>query len=257
MQTQPGEEQQNRQKIQDICLDVTADLDSVAESVRQAVQNLGPIFILVNCAGFSIPKKFEHLTPKEERSQMDVNYFGSTNVTRAVLPEMKSHGEGGHIVFVASQAALIGLYGLSSYCASKFAIRGFAESLAMEVAPFKIKVTVNCPPDTDTPGFALENETKPEETHLICGGGGVFQPHQIARQLVEDTLEGKFFSTSGFDGWITTILSSGLINCSFKDLMQQTFLVGPLRFGAWFSVKQFYSTIQNCHNKRNNNKKSN
>ena len=98
---------------------------------RQAVQNLGPIFMLVNCAGFSIPKKFEHLTPKEERSQMEVNYFGSTNVTRAVLPDMKSHGEGGHIVFVASQAAFLGLYGLSSYCASKFAIRGFAESLAM------------------------------------------------------------------------------------------------------------------------------
>ena len=50
-----------------------------------------------------------------------------------------------------------------------------------EVAPFKIKVTVNCPPDTDTPGFALENTTKPEETHLICGGGGLFPPSQIAR----------------------------------------------------------------------------
>ena len=50
-----------------------------------------------------------------------------------------------------------------------------------EVAPFNIKVTVNCPPDTDTPGFAVENQTKPEETHLIAGGAGLFQPSAIAR----------------------------------------------------------------------------
>ena len=62
---------------------------------------------------------------------MDLNYFGSTNVTRAVLGDMKSSGNGGHIVFVSSQAGLIGLFGMSAYCASKFAIRGFAESLAM------------------------------------------------------------------------------------------------------------------------------
>ena len=60
---------------------------------------------------------------------MDLNFFGSTKVTRAVLPDMKLSG--GHIVFVASQGSLIGLYGFSTYCASKFAIRGFAESLAM------------------------------------------------------------------------------------------------------------------------------
>ena len=61
---------------------------------------------------------------------MQLNFFGSTKATRAVLPEMKNNN-GGHIVFVASQGGLIGLYGLSTYCASKFAIRGFAESLAM------------------------------------------------------------------------------------------------------------------------------
>ena len=85
----------------------------------------------MNCAGFAAPKKFENSTLEEERRQMDVNYFGSTQVTRAVLPDMKANNSGGHIVFVASQAGLIGLFGLSSYCASKFAIRGFAESLAM------------------------------------------------------------------------------------------------------------------------------
>ena len=67
---------------------------------------------------------------EEERKQIELNFFGSTKITRAVLPDMKLNG-GGHVVFVASQGGLIGLYGLSTYCASKFAIRGFAESLAM------------------------------------------------------------------------------------------------------------------------------
>ena len=63
---------------------------------------------------------------------MDLNFFGSTKVTRAVLSDMKLTPDiGGHVVFVASQGGLIGLYGLSTYCATKFAIRGFAESLAM------------------------------------------------------------------------------------------------------------------------------
>ena len=63
---------------------------------------------------------------------MELNFFGSTKVTRAVLSNMKLTPDiGGHIVFVASQGGLIGLYGLSTYCATKFALRGFAESLAM------------------------------------------------------------------------------------------------------------------------------
>ena len=68
---------------------------------------------------------------EEERKQIELNFFGSTKVTRAVLPDMKLNPGGGHVVFVSSQGGLIGLYGLSTYCASKFAIRGFAESLAM------------------------------------------------------------------------------------------------------------------------------
>ena len=150
---------------------------------------------------------------------------------------------------------------------------------------------MNCPPDTDTPGFAIENETKPEETHLISETAGLFHPKIVARykrsipvtslseikilfhyltnlfniilipkfffsrQLVEDTLQGKFLSTSGFDGWVATTLSSGLINSSFKDALTQSFLMGPLRLGTWFTVRNFYTIIQKCHQKRNHGKK--
>jgi 3-dehydrosphinganine reductase len=62
---------------------------------------------------------------------MDINYFGSVNVTKSVLPDMKSSHSGGIIVFVSSLAGLVGLYGFTGYSASKFAVRGFAEALAM------------------------------------------------------------------------------------------------------------------------------
>ena len=53
--------------------------------------------------------------------------------------------------------------------------------LILELSPFGIKVSVNCPPDTNTPGFATEQATKPEETALISEGAGLFKPEQVAR----------------------------------------------------------------------------
>ena len=63
---------------------------------------------------------------------IDVNYLGSVYATRAVVPGMKRRN-GGRIIFVSSQAGQVGLYGFSAYSASKFALRGLAESLQMEV----------------------------------------------------------------------------------------------------------------------------
>lgn len=93
---------------------------------------------------------------------------------------MKS-SDSGIIVFVSSQAGLIGLYGYTAYTASKYAVRGFAEALQMEVKPFGISVTVNYPPDTDTPGFAEEEKGKPEETSLISETAGLFKPEKVAK----------------------------------------------------------------------------
>jgi len=238
-----------RPRIIDISVDVTSDSETVSRSVAQAVQILGPVYILVNCVGFALPKTFDELTIDEQTELMEYNYYGSTKVTKAVLPGMKNSNEG-HIVFVASQGSLLGLYGFSAYCASKFAIRGFAESLAMELSPFNIKVTVNCPPDTDTPGFAIENKNKPEETRKISSKSGLFQPQDIARKLISDTLQGRFLSTSGYEGWVATTLCSGLINSTFTDALRQSFLIGPLRFFTWFTIQTFYNIIDVCSKKR-------
>lgn len=90
---------------------------------------------------------------------MDINYIGSVNVTRASLSSIKQV-DNGRIVFVSSIAGQLGLYGYTAYSASKYALRGLAECLQMELYPYNIRVTLAHPPDTDTPGFEVENKVK-------------------------------------------------------------------------------------------------
>lgn len=72
----------------------------------------------------------------------------------------------GRVVFISSQAGQCAIYGYSAYSASKFALRGLAECLQMEVKPFNVLISVSFPPDTDTPQLHKEMESR------VCGGGG-------------------------------------------------------------------------------------
>lgn len=83
---------------------------------------------------------------------------------------------------------MLGIFGYSAYGATKFAIRGLAEALAMELTPHNVCVTLALPPDTDTPGFKEEEKTKPLETKLISDAGGLVQPEDVAKNLLYDSL---------------------------------------------------------------------
>lgn len=100
---------------------------------------------------------------------------------------MKKRNDG-IIILTASQAALAGIYGLSIYSATKYALRGLAETIYMELKPYNISVTLSLPPDTDTPGFEKENVGKPAETILISESAGLFQPDVVAKKILEDAL---------------------------------------------------------------------
>lgn len=93
-----------------------------------------------------------------------------------------------HLIINRLYIYFSGIFGYSAYASTKFALRGLAETLAMEVAPYNISVTLNLPPDTDTPGFAVEELTKPLETKLISEGGGPMAPEIVAEQLMLDAL---------------------------------------------------------------------
>lgn len=111
------------------------------EAAARAALAEGPIDVLVNNAGQSLFGAFEEVSPDEARALFEVNVFAPWALTRAVLPAMRERGEG-IIVQVSSGCGLNGMPGLSAYCASKFALEGFSEALAQEVAGFGIRTMI-------------------------------------------------------------------------------------------------------------------
>jgi NAD(P)-dependent dehydrogenase (short-subunit alcohol dehydrogenase family) len=121
-------------------LDVT-DGAAVSAVVREAAGQLGAIDVLVNNAGYGLFGAVEEIDDAESRRLMETNFFGLLNLTRAVLPLMRARRHG-HIVNFSSIAGIWGIPGCGVYNASKFAVEGLSEAMAMELAPLGIKVTL-------------------------------------------------------------------------------------------------------------------
>ncbi|HSZ56321.1 MAG TPA: oxidoreductase [Tepidisphaeraceae bacterium] len=119
-------------------LDVT-DAGAARAAVRTAVDQFGRLDVLVNNAGFGHVAPFEQMPEDDFRSQIDTNFFGVVNLTRAALPIMRRQ-RSGHIINVSSVGGRIGVPGLSAYQTAKWAVGGFTEVLAQEVAPFGVRV---------------------------------------------------------------------------------------------------------------------
>ncbi|XP_037088032.1 3-ketodihydrosphingosine reductase-like, partial [Pollicipes pollicipes] len=184
-----------------LCLpvDVAGDAAAVRNVVARAEQELGPIHLAACCAGFALAQRFEEMPLETYRRLMDVNYFGVVNVLHAVVPAMKARREG-RLALVSSLGGVVGLWGFAGYCASKYALVGLGQTLAQELKPYGVGVTLCYPPDTDTAGFEEENRTKPEETRLICATAGLFSPDEVAAQLLRDMMRGNITSTVGSEG---------------------------------------------------------
>jgi len=123
-----------------VALDVTDPAQAQA-AVEVAVGRFGAIDVLVNNAGYGHLGFFEENTLQDARVQFETNLFGVFNVTWAALPVMRSARQG-RIFNLSSVAGFMGAEFGSLYCASKFALEGFSESLAKEVAPFGLFVTI-------------------------------------------------------------------------------------------------------------------
>lgn len=186
------------QKILCQSLDVTRDTD-VESSIKVLIEKHGCPNLVINNAGFARPGYIQDLTAQDFRNMMDVNYFGTVNVCRAVVPAMISRGSG-HIVNVSSMAGFLGLFGYTGYCASKYAVLGFSEALKNELKPFKINVSVLCPPNTRTPGLDKENQFKPAEVLATEEKVKVVDPTQVAEALFSALARKKFMIVPTFDG---------------------------------------------------------
>ncbi len=121
-------------------LDVT-NLQEIQNAVNIALETFGQIDVLVNNAGYALLGAVEEVTDTDIEQQFATNFFGALNVTRAVLPKMRGR-RSGHIVNITSIGGFVGGPGWGIYCATKFALEGLAECLALEVAHLVIHVTI-------------------------------------------------------------------------------------------------------------------
>jgi NAD(P)-dependent dehydrogenase (short-subunit alcohol dehydrogenase family) len=123
-----------------LSLDVT-DRDADFAAVRRAHEAFGSLDVVVNNAGYGQFGMAEELSERELRDQIETNVFGAIWVTQAALPLLRAQ-RSGHIVQVSSIGGVSAFANLSAYHASKWALEGFSQALAQEVAEFGIHVTL-------------------------------------------------------------------------------------------------------------------
>ena len=131
-----------------IQLDVT-DRDADFAAVKRAHDHFGRLDIVVNNAGYAEFGFIEELTEKAARDQLETNVFGALWITQAALPYLREQ-RSGHIIQVSSIGGITAFANLGMYHASKWALEGFSQSLAQEVAPFGVHVTLIEPGGFDT-----------------------------------------------------------------------------------------------------------
>ncbi len=118
------------------------DESSVQRAIEATIQTLGGLDVVVNNAGYGLSGSLEELTDEESRNNFDINVFGSLNVIRQAMPQLRKQGAG-HILNISSVGGFFGSFpGWGIYCATKFAVEGFSESLAAEVKAFGVHVTI-------------------------------------------------------------------------------------------------------------------
>jgi 3-dehydrosphinganine reductase len=210
------------QHIATFSVDV-ADRTAVEQATTAAVAQSGPPALLIASAGMSHPGRFADLPAEVFERTMAVNYFGTLYAVRAVLPHMRKQ-HSGQIVLISSGAGLIGIYGYTAYSASKFALRGLAESLRMELRPFNIAVSIVYPPDTDTPQLTDENRLKPYATRQITRRGGLMQAPAVAQAILQGIERRAFTITPGLEMTLLARLHSLLapvLNWHFDRIVRR------------------------------------
>ncbi|PRW45034.1 short-chain dehydrogenase [Chlorella sorokiniana] len=214
------------QRLQALSAD-TADPAKLKKMLAEAESTAGPVNVLICNAGFSAPGLFVEQGPEVHERQMRVNYLGTVHTVQAALPGMLERRQG-RIVLVASTMAVLGFAGYSSYAPSKWAVRGLADCLHNELQGTGVHISVAYPPDTDTPGYATEMETKPALCKAVNAalGSELFSAEKVAKALLGGIEAGNYHLPSPDFG--QNLLVSSMTGLSPKRFwLPLEMLLGP------------------------------
>lgn len=193
-----GARKSSDQMVGTLSVDISNREQVFSTLANFTLQNGTPDY-LVNSAGITYPGLFEDLSPEIFDQMMNVNVLGTVNVIKAILPGMIQK-KSGHIIILGSGAGFIGTIGYSAYGASKFALRGLADVLRVELKPHGIQVSFVTPGDTQTPQLDYENKFKPAITRAFVGNNSKVQSAEyVAEVIARDVARGRYMITPGFD----------------------------------------------------------
>jgi NAD(P)-dependent dehydrogenase (short-subunit alcohol dehydrogenase family) len=186
-----------------VSLDITDEAATQA-AVDAAVARFGRIDVLVNNAGIFIAGYFEEISPAQLRQQMETNFFGPLNITRAILPVMRAQ-RSGQIITLSSTAGLVGQEFVVAYSASKFALEGWMESIRYDLAPYGITTMIV------EPGFF--------RTELLVEGASTTWPELSIDDYAERTATTIeiWKGMNGTQGGDPAKLAAALINLADSD----------------------------------------
>jgi 3-dehydrosphinganine reductase len=180
-----------------LAVDVS-DWAQVQAALEQVQRLSGAPEVIINSAGMTRPGYVQDLPVEVFRQMMEVNYLGTVHVVKAALPAMIARGSG-HIINISSVAGFLGVFGYTAYGASKYAVRGFSDTLRAELKPLGIRVSIVFPPDTDTPQLAYEAPLKPPETKALAGNAGLLSPETVARTILRAAARGRYIILPGLE----------------------------------------------------------
>mmetsp|Transcript_10393 Transcript_10393/g.15878 ORF Transcript_10393/g.15878 Transcript_10393/m.15878 type:complete len:343 (-) Transcript_10393:44-1072(-) len=201
--------------------------------------------ILFNCAGIPFTTEFEKVPIEQYQKLVDTNQLGSMYLARAFLPVMKQ----GTIVLTSSAAAQAGVYGYSIYSPTKYALRGFAETMHAELlySHPNVHIQIAFPADTNTPGYEEESKMMPEITKKLNESAGLANPDDSARKMLKCALakNPKFAVYFNLEGWMLANLTAGMSPVSsLGDAMTQVAFSGVFRIISLFVLNDWWRIIR-------------
>lgn len=171
-------------RILAIPTDVTNE-SQVQSLMQQTVEGFGHIDLVITCAGIGRGGPIDTFSAAEMQIMLNVNFMGTYNCVQAALPTMRQQ-HAGYFVFISSVAGKLGVPLLSGYCASKWAVRGFASALRAELYGSGIGITTVYPAWVDTPMFR-----QADETNQLLNIKAMLTPEQVANEILQAVTEDK------------------------------------------------------------------
>lgn len=189
--------------------DVTdfADVRRVVERSERA--HGGAVDLLVCNAGLAEPGYVDEQDVEVYHRLMGVNYFGCVHAVKAALPSMIGR-RSGTVLLVGSALSVLSFLGYTQYCASKYAVKGFADALRGDLIRHNIRVQLFLPSNMRTEGYEREERTKPRETKILEDGGALSTPEESAKRMAGAVASGSYITCEEATIYLAQVLLNGI-----------------------------------------------